>query len=99
MASTLSKVNTDIKWMDEIHSPDADDGTEPVCNEASEDLTEVNPVEFSEPPGPFNMSVSTAALAPGRGYTKLPYDGTDVQFEMMDPTDGGFLGRPQGWER
>lgn len=34
-----------------------------------------------------------------RGYARLTYDGTDEQFQLMSPADGGFLGRPMGWER
>ena len=99
MANTLTRENTGEKWMDEDHSFDADDAAAHSRNETSEDLVErqSDVIGFGASYGAENMCVSTEAAK--RGYTKLAYDGMDEQFQLMDPSDGGFLGRPQGWER
>lgn len=101
MANTLTRENTGEKWTDEIHSFDADDVVAHARNETSEDLVDrqSDVIDFGASYEGANMCVSTAACQPGKGYTKIAYDGVDEQFQLMTPADGGFLGRPMGWER
>lgn len=100
MESTLTRENTQEKWTDENHSFDADDRVAHARGETAEDLAERNPIGFGLDTFPLNMGFSADAAK--RGYVRQAYDGTemaDVQFERTTSMDGGFLGRPHGWER
>ena len=96
MKSTLTRENTGEKWTDENHSFDADDRTAHSRNETMEDLAELNPVRMKPVDCGCEMVVSQAAAE--RGYSRITV-GMDQQFALMSSADGGFLGRPQGWER
>lgn len=98
--STITRENTDEKWTDEKHSFDADDRVAHPRNETAEDLAALNPIGFGADGLSCEMIASRTAME--RGFTRLPYDGTDpgdVEFERTTSLDGGFLGRAHGWER
>lgn len=63
----------------------------------SRDLAERNPTRMKTEECTPEMVASQATAV--RGFKRIPYDGADQQFDLASPSDGGFLGRPQGWER
>ena len=75
---------------------DKDDVRESTAME----LAEENPIDMERETFSLNMCCAEANVK--RGFAKRPYDGADwadVQYESTMASDGGFLGRPHGWER
>ena len=89
---SIARANTDEKWTDDTHSPDGPTD----CNEASDGLKARNPIGFGEDSYPLEMCATQATCE--RGFSRIPVK-PDLDMTLISDADGGFLGRPQGWER
>jgi hypothetical protein len=94
----MDKVNASEKWSD----PDHTFGPEPHGAKAVVENSPLSNHPPSDDPSKFSLNMVTSLSTVKRGFQRLPYDGSnmaDEQFTTLSPSDGGFLGRPQGWER
>ena len=75
-----------------------------MTSETSEALVACNPTDMEAADMPLNMTVSVAAAR--RGFTRIADpESTDAGIDAPDQKyggrldQGGFLGRPSGWNR